>query len=402
MNPTEDPRTSLDDEPADIVIVEIPPPPPISWKTVLLASAISLLAGTLLTLGVLDALGIFERLDDVESFVETSRNTPPVELPASERDVVSQAAARAIPSIVTIQQFDPNVGPTGSGSGVVFRSDGYILTNDHVVRGAVELRVVFSDGLTYPAELVGTDPLTDVAMLRVDVDGLTAIQIGDLSTATIGDLAIAVGNPLGLDGGPSVTAGVISAFDRTLNANGLRADAEPLYGLLQTDAPITRGSSGGALVNRNGELIGITTAIGVSDVGAEGLGFAVPVTLLEGVAADLIANGGVPHAYLGIEGQSAYVVRDDGSQTPLGAQIRRLLEDSAIGLAGAEEGDVIVALDGETVNSFILLVARLREYRAGDTVTVTLNRDGSDVDIDLVLDRHPNSWGSADDRPKHL
>ena len=140
-------------------------------------------------------------------------------------------------------------------------------------------------------------------------------------------------------------------------------------------------------MNRQGELIGITTAIGISDVGAEGLGFAVPVDLVVGIADDLIATGEVRHAFLGIQGRSAFVERADGSELPLGAEIRELLDDSAIGRAGAQAGDVIVALDGDPVSSMILLVARLREYRAGEMVTVTVDRGGEAVDLELVLDQ---------------
>ena len=266
----------------------------------------------------------------------------------------------------------------------------YVLTNDHVIANAHSIKVVLADGLTYPAQLVGTDPLMDIAVLKIDVEGLAPIAFGDIGQSEIGDLAIAIGNPLGLDGGPSVTSGVISALDRTLTTNGLGGTTN-LYGLLQTDAPITRGSSGGALLDREGRLLGITTAIGVSDVGAEGLGFAVPVNLVRVIADDLINQGSVQHAFLGIRGESALVERDDGSEVPLGAEISELLASSAIGNAGAQVGDVIVALDGEPVNSMILLVARLRSYRAGDSIIVTVSRGGENIDVPLVLDQFPSS-----------
>ena len=380
-DPTADLAFLIGGEPAEIVIMEVPEQPRSMMSVVFTAALVSSLISAALTAGLLYAFGAFDQDQDV---IQTA--------PPAATDVVALVATRAIPSIVTVHQFgeQTELGPLGSGSGVVFRSDGHILTNEHVVAGADSLKVVLADGSTYSADLVGADPLMDIAVLRIDVDGLVPIPIGDLSDLGIGSLAIAVGNPLGLDGGPSVTSGVISAFDRTLTANGL-GDTRDLYGLLQTDAPITRGSSGGALLNRNGELIGITTAIGVSDVGAEGLGFAVPVHLVVPIADDLIANGSVQHAFLGIEGQSAFIVREDGSEFPLGAEIRRLLGGSAIGDAGAQPGDVIVALEGESVNSMILLVARLRGYRAGDEVTVTLERDGLNVDVTLVLDRHPSS-----------
>ena len=302
-------------------------------------------------------------------------------------DLVATVAARAVPSIVTVQSFDEDLVPAGSGSGVIIRSNGYLVTNNHVIDGAETLRVIMSDGFSYPAKLVGADPLMDIAVLKVETLGLTAIEFGSMEGAKTGDPAIAVGNPLGLDGGPSVTAGVISAFDRTLTVDFRTGDT--LYGLLQTDAPITRGSSGGALLDVQGRLIGITTAIGLSDVGAEGLGFAVPINLVEGIVNDLMTEGGVSHAFLGIRGSSAFTEWEDGVESPLGVEIS-LLDDSAIGAAGAQDGDVIVALDGEQVRSMPLLVARLRSYRAGDPVTVTVDRGDEIVDIDMVLDMYPS------------
>ena len=302
-------------------------------------------------------------------------------------DPISTVAARAIPSIVSVQAFDESSLPAGSGSGVIFRSDGFIITNDHVIDGATTLRVIMSDGYTYPATLVGSDPLMDIAVLKVEALGLTNIELGSMDSVRTGDPAIAVGNPLGLDGGPSVTAGVVSAFDRTLITNLITGDS--MYGLLQTDAPITRGSSGGALLDAHGRLLGITTAIGISDVGAEGLGFAVPVNLVERIVDDLVADGEVRHAFLGIRGSSAFAERENGVESPLGVEIR-LLDDSAMAAAGAEDGDVIVALDGDPVMSMPVLVARLRNYRAGDSITVTVDRGEQIMDIDLVLDLYPS------------
>ena len=358
-------------------------------RSIAIASILSALLATGSTIAALFAFGAF----DVEpNRIETIIQQPAAQSTGAVGDtgVVSAVARQAIPSIVTVHVFGSvaDLGPIGSGSGVIFRSDGYILTNHHVISEATSLKVVFADGLTYSAQVVGTDPLMDISVLKVEVNGLRPIAFADIELSNIGDLAIAVGNPLGLDGGPSVTSGVISAFDRTLKANGPGPSAD-LYGLLQTDAPITRGSSGGALLNRNGLLLGITTAIGVSDVGAEGLGFAVPVHLVKGIADDLIANGSVQHAFLGVAIESVFTERADGSEVPLGSEIRRLLTNSAIGNAGAETGDVIVALDGRPVNSMILLVARLRGYRAGDTVTVTIDRGGDSIDLTLVLDQHP-------------
>lgn len=312
-----------------------------------------------------------------------SSTTVPVFAPA---DLVAVVAARAIPSIVTVHNLDEELGRAGSGSGVVISSDGFIITNHHVIDGASTLKVIMSDGLSYPAELVGSDPLMDIAVLKVEAGDLPYIRFGSMEGLRTGEPAIAVGNPLGLDGGPSVTAGVISAFDRSLVTNPLTGDS--LYGLLQTDAPITRGSSGGALLDVQGLLLGITTAIGLSDVGAEGLGFAVPIDLVEGIVDDLMSEGEVRHAFLGVRGSSAFSELDDGVESPLGVEIS-ILEESAIGDAGAEDGDVIVALDGVAVRSMPQLVARLRSYRADDPVTVTLQRGDETLDIDLTLGMFP-------------
>ena len=300
---------------------------------------------------------------------------------------MAEVASRVIPSIVTVQSLETQLDPIGSGSGVVISSDGFIVTNHHVIEDADELKVITSEGLSYPAELVGSDPLMDIAVLEVDTVDLDPMEFGSLETLRVGDPAVAVGNPLGLDGGPSVTAGVISAFDRSLVTDFFEGDT--LYGLLQTDAPITRGSSGGALADSRGRLLGVTTAIGLADVGAEGLGFAVPVSLLEGIVEDLMAEGQVRHAFLGISGRSAHRELEDGVELPLGVEIFQFPEGSAIAEAGAEEGDVIVALDGVPVKSMPLLVARLRGYRAGDELTVTVQRGDRTVEIDMILDEYP-------------
>ena len=204
---------------------------------------------------------------------------------------------------------------------------------------------------------------------------------------SVGDLAVAVGNPLGLRGGPSVTSGIVSATGRRLEVVG----EERLFGLIQTDAPITLGSSGGALLDEEARLIGITTAIGVTDVGAEGLGFAVPIDIVTGVAADLIAAGRVDHAYLGFEGTDHFTTTDDGASTPSGAEIRLIVPNGSIQAAGAEEGDVIVAFDGRPVAAMDQLVALLRTYRAGDEVLVSIERDGTVLDLNITLDVRPEN-----------
>src|SRR5690606_25693812 len=285
----------------------------------------------------------------------------------------------AIPSIVAVEVLGED-GLRGGGSGVVYREDGFILTNNHVVSGAAEIFVIFSDGIGYSAELVGTDPLTDIAVISSERPDLTPIRLGAASDLVIGERAVAVGNPLGLLGGPSVTTGILSATGRSLAVEGDNI----LYGLLQTDAPITRGSSGGALLNGEAKLIGITTAIGVSDVGAEGLGFAVPVDMAVGVAEDLIADGEVSHAMLGIQGRTVTESLGDAT-VPLGVEVSSITPGSAYSAAGGEMGDVIQRIAGESVTSIEQLIAILRMYRAGDEVVVEAIRGDEEITFPVEL-----------------
>lgn len=373
------------------------------------------LIGSVLTVGALWIAGVFDRTAPATTPAETIPAAAPAQptldpgdspsngtitiTPFDGDSRVAAVAARAIPAIVTVEVGDNVRHPSGNettvvfrvfatGSGVVFDPDGYILTNNHVVEDSVITKVVFSDGRRYEAELVGRDPLTDIAVLKIDATELEAIEFADIDRLAIGDEAIAVGSPLGLEGGPSVTAGVISAFNRQLRTGP--AESDSLYGLLQTDAPITLGSSGGALLNGQAQLIGITTAIGVSDVGAEGLGFAVPVDMVERLAADLIADGIVRHAYLGIGVEDAMIMSDDGVEIPSGALITGFASGSAIQQAGAAVDDVIVEIDGIGISTRFELLSILRSYRADDDIHVVVQRDGESVEFDMELGLRPD------------
>ena len=184
----------------------------------------------------------------------------------------------------------------------------------------------------------------------------------------MGDAAVAVGSPLGLDGGPSVTVGVLSAFGRQVTTDPERT----LFGMLQTDAPITQGSSGGALVDSEGRLIGITTAVGVSDVGVEGVGFATPVELVSRVVDELVADGSIEHAFLGIRGGTAFDTSPDGAQVAAGVQIDSVEPGTAAADAGLEAGEIITSVDGEPLITMDELVIALRHHSAGDEVTLTV------------------------------
>jgi S1-C subfamily serine protease len=217
-------------------------------------------------------------------------------------------------------------------------------------------------------------------VLRIERPDLTPIDIGSSGTLTIGEPAVAVGNPLALIGGPSVTSGIVSALERSLEVES----GTILYGLVQTDAPITRGSSGGALLDRGARLIGITTAIAVSDVGAEGLGFAIPIDHAIDVANDLIEFGEVSHALLGIRGQTVFA-EEGGAQYPAGVLVNEMLGDSAYEVVGGQINDVITSLDGVPIRTLDQLLTELRTRRADDEITIRVTRSDAELDLAVTL-----------------
>ena len=370
-----------------------PPPPPTAaptrarpdmW-TVVLGVFGGALLGTGVTLAILGFTGVFE-----EPPVPTNPPPPiltvppPTTAPAVIADTgnATEVALRAIPSIIAVETTSA-LGE-GGGSGVVYSDDGYIITNHHVVSEADELAIVFSDGGRWVPEIIGMDDLTDIAVLRVTRPDLTPIEVGSSGLLVIGERAVAVGNPLALEGGPSVTYGIVSALNRSLEVES----GETLFGLIQTDAPITRGSSGGALLDSAARLVGITTAIAVSDVGAEGLGFAIPIDTALDVANDLIEDGVVSHAQLGIQGETAFA-EADGAEYPVGVLVTSVTSDSAYDVGGGLINDVITALDEVPITSMDTLLTELRTRRAGELVTMAVTRADADVELAVTLDGRP-------------
>jgi S1-C subfamily serine protease len=369
-----------------------PSPPPVTptrarpdmW-TVVLGVVGGALLGTGVTLAILGFTGVFEE-PPAPTNPPPPRLTlpPPTSAPAVIADTgnATEVAMRAIPSIIAVETTSA-LGD-GGGSGVVYSADGYIITNHHVVTEADKLAIVFSDGGRWVPEVIGLDDLTDIAVLRVDRPDLTPIEVGSSSTLIIGERAVAVGNPLALEGGPSVTYGIVSALNRSLQVES----GETLFGLIQTDAPITRGSSGGALLDSAARLVGITTAIAVSDVGAEGLGFAIPIDTALDVANDLIEDGVVSHAQLGIQGETALAAAD-GAEYPVGVRVTNVTADSAYDLGGGQTNDVITALDDVPVISMETLLTELRTRRAGETVGMAVTRADADTELIVTLDGRP-------------
>jgi putative serine protease PepD len=353
--------------------------------TVVLGVLGGALLGTGVTLAILGFVGVFEEPPAPTNPPPPSLTLPPpTTAPPVIADTGSAAdvAMRAIPSIIAVETT--SLLGDGGGSGVVYSADGYIITNHHVVGDADELRVVFSDGGRWVSELIGSDELTDIAVLRVTRPDLTPIDVGSSSGLTIGERAVAVGNPLALEGGPSVTYGIVSALNRSLQVES----GSVLYGLIQTDAPITRGSSGGALLDGAARLVGITTAIAVSDVGAEGLGFAIPIDTALEVANDLIEDGSVSHAQLGIQGETA-LAEAEGAEYPVGVRVTSVTSDSAYDLGGGRTNDVITSLDEVPVTSMETLLTELRTRRAGETVSLAVTQAESDTELTVTLDGRP-------------
>jgi S1-C subfamily serine protease len=277
-----------------------------------------------------------------------------------------------------------------TGSGVLFRDDGHLLTNAHVVEGGGSITVVLADGSEHRGRLVGSDSLTDIAVVAVEGDEPYPVaELGTAAKLQVGQSAVAIGSPLGLIGSASVTTGVVSALGRRVPS----PDGPPLLDMIQTDAAIAPGSSGGALLDRSGTVIGITTAIAVSNEGADGFGFATPIDIARAVAEDIIATGRATHVWLGIEGRDldAASARDAGVDG--GAVVESVVEGGPARRAGMAPGDVIVTFSGESLPSMSALVIALRERDPGEVVDLEVLRDGERITISVELGTRPPPEG---------
>ena len=370
-------------------------------------SSLNLIIGSsLLSSGIilsfLFLFGIFDEeeivLPEPITITETIKEKELV-MPRVDSTEVVSIAELATKTIVQVQvgtlSEDGEFFSAGGGSGVVISNEGLIMTNHHVIDNSAEVRVIFEDGRLYEATIIGSDKLTDIGLIKINASNLIPIAIGNSDKMLVGDLAVAIGHPLTLGAAPTVTTGVVSALERRLDVGGeTMGSAVTLFGLMQTDAPITRGSSGGALINKDGELIGITTAIATADVGAEGLGFAVPINLALGIAKDLISDGKILHAFLGILGAQHFETAADGARVFSGVYIQELYgpggEIFAIGKAGALPGDVIKTINGESVKTLDGLITILRTKRAGDQVEIQIMRDSQAITLVFQLDLRPS------------
>lgn len=288
------------------------------------------------------------------------------------------------------QQSDPDK-PTGMGSGVIISADGYIVTNNHVIKDSDKIEVVLNNQKSYTAELVGTDPNTDIALLKIDAKELPFIKFVDSDAINVGDWVLAVGNPFGLNS--TVTAGIVSAKGRSIDI--LRKNANnPIESFIQTDAAINPGNSGGALVNPNGDLVGINTAISSPTGTFSGYGFAIPSNLVKKVVEDIKQYGLVQRGYLGIQGldlNDEFNLKDYNKQNGTnyknqqGVLIQKLTENGGALAAGLEKGDIITEVNGQKISSFGMLSFAVGSKYPGDTVKVKVLRDGKEKEYTVTL-----------------
>jgi S1-C subfamily serine protease len=296
---------------------------------------------------------------------------------------VSDIAERVTPAVVSIEVRVGQAGATGSGV-VIEADDGYIVTNNHVVSGAdgidgAEIRAVFSDGSGSAARIVGRDPASDIAVLKVEKPGLVPAALGDSENVVVGDPVVAIGSPLGLAG--TVTTGIVSALERPVRLAGEGSDTNAVISAVQTDAPINPGNSGGALVDATGAVIGINTAIASVGGGSVGLGFAIPIDTVRDISEQLIATGTAVHASLGVSARSVTdVVRN-------GALVLNVEPGSAAANSGIREKDVVIAVEGKPVRSSEELVVAVDAFDPGETVTVEVVRGGgASREFEVTLD----------------
>lgn len=314
--------------------------------------------------------------------ISAARNTPVVRVAESVGPTVVGITNKA----VARDWFNNPVETEGVGSGVIFRKDGYIVTNNHVISGAKELIVSLADGRSLKGKLIGADELTDIAVVKVDADDLPTATFGNSDDVVVGEPAIAIGNPMGLEFQGSVTAGVISALNRTLEISDKRVK------LLQTDAAISPGNSGGALVNADGMIIGINSAK-LAASGVEGMGFAIPINTVQSIINELMDKGYVARPYLGVSVFDKPTAARYGYQLNIdkGVYVFRVTLGAPAERAGLQRGDVILKLDGKEVNSVTEVRNIVGEHKVGDTVVVVYDRDGHEGTANVVLEEMPQN-----------
>ncbi|MFD3702740.1 trypsin-like peptidase domain-containing protein [Nocardia sp. NPDC058658] len=347
--------------------------------------ALALLA--VLALGIAVVGGLVGRMTAETASTLTSRKVT-LDQSAGTETPHSQIAAVAnavLPSVVSIRVTVGDNGATGSG--VVIDGGGYVVTNNHVISMAATdksdraaIQVQFSDGNRVPAQIVGRDPKTDLAVLKVEAKNLTVADLGKSADVQVGDDVLAVGSPLGLS--KTVTSGIVSALHRPVKLAGEGSDTNAVIDAVQTDAAINPGNSGGALVDMQGRVVGINTAIRSETGGSVGLGFAIPVDVMTTVTQTLIRDGQMHHPVIGLSARTKTVANEVMS----GAAVADVVPGSPADKAGIVEGDVVVKIGDREVTGPDELVVAVQQHKIGDRVNVQLIRDGRQVDVPVTLE----------------
>lgn len=270
------------------------------------------------------------------------------------------------------------------GSGVIISEDGYIITNNHVVQDAESVKVTLNDKRVFPAKVIGTDPSSDLALIKIEASDLHAIVFGNSDDVRIGQWVLAVGNPFNLTS--TVTAGIVSAKARNINILGENSSDSPIESFIQTDAAVNPGNSGGALVNTNGELIGINTAIKSNTGNFTGYSFAIPSNIVRKIAADLKQYGIVQRAYLGVQVAEMNEKLADSKGTSInGVYIAKVVPDGAAAKAGLKDGDVILEINKKRINSYPEMIEEVAQYSPGERIEVTYERDKKELKTNIIL-----------------
>ncbi len=372
-----------------------------TWKIIFISSSISVLV-TLLIVSLV-FLGLFFTFFKKDLFSLLSKNSTKsqdqrIVLSYKDSNPVVAIAQKARPAVVSIKVekiayhpdffapfFESRRLVKGIGSGVVFRSDGYILTNNHVVSGATNITVTFHNGDMVKGKVIGSDVESDIAVVKVEKKDLQAAEIGTSRNLKVGELVVAIGSPFGFD--YTVTSGVVSALNRTVTTDSEEGRTITFVNLIQTDAAINPGNSGGALLNAKGEVIGVNTLIYSRTEGYQGIGFAIPIDTALDVAGQLIAQKKVQHPFLGVSGVSVTpeVAQEKGLTVSKGALVANVFPGTPADEAGITPGDIIISFNNKEIASMDDLIIETRRHKVGEKVKLGIIRDGKKIEVEVVL-----------------